>query len=656
MCGIFGQVCERGANPALVERMAQRIAHRGPDGYGIWHDEQVALGAGRLAIIDLSAGVQPVFSEDRQTIVAFNGEIYNHRRLRTELEQYGHHFYTQTDTEVIVHGYEQWGLGCIARLEGMFGVAIWDNVRRQLLLARDRLGEKPIYYTQCADGFLFASEIKAILESSHVRRVVNQTALLHLMSVGYTPPPLTLFEGIEKLAPAEMLILNAQGLHKQLYWQAQMNTHSTDMSYPEAVVAVRQALGEAVTSRMMSDVPIGAFLSGGVDSSAVVGLMSQATDSPVRTFTVGFDFDTDARNNEKFNVDTRFGEMVARHFKTEHHLIKVNPNPTLSEIFPYLIAQLDEPIVQHAIVQTAYVSALARVNNVPVLLTGDAGDELFSGYNHYRADYQFSRYLALPRSLRIHLMDPLLSHLPSAELNKLAHKSTHDEEPVQRYLAWMRVNSLDSLDALMNSPHATERAYHTVRDSLLPLLNQPNAPHFADRIAFTSLNRWVAEDSNMRVDKMSMLMSIEARAPFEDHRLVDLAYRLPLSYKLRHRDFKRVLKDAVRDLVPLEVLNRPKWGFVPPSSEWLRTGLRPLVETYLAPTYVEQVGIFQPLAVQKLVDEHLHKKGYHLWSLWSLLVFHIWYAIYIDQSLKLKGQLTPQNLVNTAQITVEQYR
>ena len=656
MCGIFGQVYERGANPALVERMAQRIAHRGPDGYGIWHDGQVGLGAGRLAIIDLSAGVQPVFSEDRQTIVAFNGEIYNHRLLRAELEKQGHHFYTQTDTEVIVHGYEQWGVGCVSRLEGMFGVAIWDNLRQQLILARDRLGEKPIYYTQGADGFLFASEIKAILESSQVPRAVNQTALLHLMTVGYTPPPLTLFEGIEKLAPAEMLILSKDGLHKQRYWQAQMNTQTAEMSYTEAVLAVRQALSEAVTSRMMSDVPIGAFLSGGVDSSAVVGLMSQATVEPVRTFTVGFDFEGDARNNDKFNVDTRFGELAARHFKTEHHLIKVNLDQTLSEIFPYLIAQLDEPIVQHAIVQTAYVSALARVNDVPVLLTGDAGDELFSGYNHYRADYQLSRYLALPRPIRTHLTDPLLSRLPSAELHKLAHKSTYDEEPDKRYLAWMRVNDMKTFDALMTKPHSSAHADHLMRDSLLPLLNQPNTPHFADRIAFTSLNRWVAEDSNMRVDKMSMLMSIEARAPFEDHRLVDLAYRLPLSYKLRQRDFKRVLKDAVRDFVPTEILNRPKWGFVPPSSEWLRTGLRPLVETYLAPVYVEQVGIFRASAVQKLVEEHLNKKGYHLWSLWSLLVFHVWYAIYIDQTLKLEGRLTPDDLVKTAQITVEQYR
>ncbi len=655
MCGIFGQVNERGANPTLVERMAQRTAHRGPDGYGIWQDGRVALGAGRLAIIDLSAGVQPVFSEDRQTVVAFNGEIYNHRVLRAELEREGHHFYTQTDTEVIVHGYEQWGVGCIARLEGMFGVAIWDNLRHQLLLARDRLGEKPVYYAHSTEGFLFASEIKAILECPQVPRVVNQTALYHLMTVGYTPPPLTLFEGIEKLAPAELLILNAEGLHKQRYWQAQMNPSSTDMSYGDAVRAVRDALTQAVHSRMMSDVPIGAFLSGGVDSTAVVGLMSQATAAPVRTFTVGFDFEGDARNNDKFNVDTRFGELAARHFKTEHHLIKVNPDSTLAEIFPYLVAQLDEPIVQHAIVQTAYVSALARVNDVPVLLTGDAGDELFGGYNHYRADYQLSQYLAIPRPLRTHLLNPVLKRLPSEELRKLARKSQHAQEPVHRYLEWMRINSIESLDGLMTTPRASERAYATVRDALLPLLNQPHTPHFADRIAFTSLNRWVAEDSNMRVDKMSMLMSIEARAPFEDHRLVELAYRLPLRYKLRERDFKRVLKDAVRDLVPADILNRPKWGFVPPSSEWLRTGLRPLLEKVLAPAYVEAVGIFQPLAVQTLVEEHLSKRGYHLWSLWSLLVFHLWHAIYIDQTLKLAGNLSPQQLVDTAQITVESF-
>ncbi|MEO0561343.1 MAG: asparagine synthase (glutamine-hydrolyzing), partial [Chloroflexota bacterium] len=562
MCGIFGQYSQGGeAEQGLVEAMALKLAHRGPDGHATYcsADRRLAFGAGRLAIIDLSAPAGPLFSEDGAVGVAFNGEIYNYRDLRAELEQAGHVFATATDTEVIVHGYEQWGADVFTRLRGMFAVAVWDGER--LTIARDRTGEKPLYYAEMGDGeVIFASEIKALLLHPGLRPQLNHEAIPHYLAVGYAPPPLTMFAGVKKLAPGELLTAEDGRIGVRRYHTFAMDTRATDLSYDEAVRAVRDALTEAVEMRMMSDVPVGAFLSGGVDSTAVTALMGAVTGKPVETFTVGFDFDGDPKNDEKFNVDARYGAQAAANFGTHHHEITVKMDEGLSEVFPYFVAAMDDPVAQHAIVQTAYVAALARSHGVPVLLSGDAADELFLGYNHYRADQKLAAYLNLPRGVRHHLLDPALVGQPwSGALESLGRKSLHDEAGARRYLAWMRVTGTDAAPSLLCE--GGQDAYGAVAPSIEALLNAPQTPHFADRIAYTSLRRWVAEDSNMRVDKMTMLMSTEARAPFQDPALVDLAFSLPLAYKLRAGDFKRVLKDAVRDLVPEGVLARPKRGF-----------------------------------------------------------------------------------------------
>lgn len=646
MCGIFGQISLGGqADSGLIERMARCLAHRGPDGYGIHHDGIMAFGAGRLAIIDLSAPAGPIFSEDRQVAVAFNGEIYNHKVLRTELEGLGHVFKTRTDTEVIVHGYESWGLGVLDRLRGMFALAVWDAQNARLLLARDRTGEKPLYIAHVDNGLIFASEAKALFEHPGLRRAVNTEALPLYLTLGYVPPPMTMFAGIEKLAPGEYLLLCPEREVRARYWTPVMDTTAPHVPYPHAVRSVRRMLTESVEMRLMSDVPIGAFLSGGLDSTAVVAIMTRALGRPVETFTVGFELEAGSKADAKFNVDARHAAAAARDLNTHHHAITVKQDESLADIFPYLVRQMDEPVSQHAIVQTAYVSALARLSGVPVLLSGDASDELFLGYPHYRLDRVLERYMTLPHLLRA-AADPLLSRLPARfdHARKLAAKARTASDPTRRYLEWMRMLEIGPAAALARHLPA-ESIYHTVDAVLHPLLTAPKASHFAERIAFTSLNLWVAEDSNMRVDKMSMLMSTEARAPFEDHLLVEMALRLPLAYKLRKGDVKRVLKDAVADLVPREVLTRPKWGFAPPSSEWLRTLLRPLVERYLSREYVAAVGLFDPDAVAALVEAHVVRREYHLWPVWTLLVFHLWHALMIDQSLVLDGTLTPSDLL-----------
>lgn len=644
MCGIFGQYALTGADRDLAERMGARLRHRGPDGIGIHADGRIAFGAGRLAIIDLPAPAGVIFNEDRSAGVAFNGEIYNFRDLRAELERAGHHFATHTDTEVIIHGYEQWGDAVVDHLRGMFAFAIWDARRDRLLLARDRLGEKPLYFTTASDGsFLFASEIKALFAHPGVRRAVNEDGIQPFLILGYVPPPGTLFAGIEKLAPGERLIVEGEAPpRREVYWQPVMDFSAAPPSYDEAVRQVRAAVWEAVEMQMMADVPIGTFLSGGVDSTAVTAIMQKLSGQPVNTFTVGFDMPPGSPEDAKFNVDLRHAEQVAAAFGTRHHAIRIRADESLVDLLPRLIYSMDEPINVPTIIQTASVAALARQHGVPVLLNGEASDELFMGYSHYRLDRLLDRYLRVPHLLRRSVLTPVMERLPGArfeDVRTLAAKS-RVTDPAARYLEWLRVlDARKTFTLLRRGP-----SYEWTLRRLRPLLEEPTTRHFADRIAFASLKLVVAENHNMRVDKMAMAFSVEARAPLQDYRLAELALRLPLPYKLREGDVKRVFKDAMRDLIPDFVLARPKWGFNPPASDWLRTCLRPLLDRWLSREYVNSVRIFDPAAVAAVVNAHVVEHRYELFPVWSSLIFHLWHAICIDESLQADAPLSPDDL------------
>lgn len=644
MCGIFGHFHPNGADGDLIERMARRLVHRGPDGYGTAHRGALAFGSGRLSIIDLAAGFQPIFSEDRRVGVVFNGEIYNYKLLRAELEHAGHHFATRTDTEVIVHGYEAWGEGVLDRLRGMFALCIWDETHERLLLARDRTGEKPLYYAPLSGGELvFASEIKALFEHPGLTPQVNDAALPHFLILGYVPPPETMFAGVCKLAPGEKLIAERGKLDKAFYWQARISSVDPP-PYAEAVKQVRAAVTESVEMQMMSDVPIGAFLSGGIDSTIVVSLMQSLSRQPVQTFTVGFDMPPGSKNDQKFNVDSRYAALVAGRFGTHHHTITIRQDEHLAALLPHLVYAMDEPISIPTMIQTVYVAALARRCGVPVMLGGDAGDELFLGYSHYRMDRLLERYRAIPQLVRASVLTPFLEHLPSARfesVRKLAQKSRLTD-PADRYLTWTRIIDGERLPDLLAGANG---GLESVRASLRPFLAMPQTRHFAQRAAYAELRLPMAENINMRVDKMSMAMSVEARSPLQDYRLVELALGLPLEYKLRRGGFKTVLKDAFADRIPAEVLARPKWGFTPPASDWLRTGLRSLVETVLSPEHVAAVGVFRSETISRLIHAHIVERKYELWSIWSALIFHLWYALYIDHSLTLDHTLSPDDLV-----------
>ena len=622
------------ADPALIHRMARRLAHRGPDGYGIHHDGVLAFGAGRLAIIDLGAPAGAIFNEDRCVSVVFNGEIYNYKALRAELEQLGHVFATKTDTEVIVHGYEAWGVDMLTRLRGMFALGVWDQAKARLLLARDRLGEKPLYYTRLDSGeLLFASEAKALFEHPGVIRGVNHAALPAYLTLGYVPPPLTLFAGIEKLCPGQYLISEHGALRKGLYWQPTVDT-SHAPEYPEAVKLVRAKLIETVEAQMMSDVPIGAFLSGGVDSSAVVAIMAQVTGQPVQTFTVGYEADAGTQYDKKFNQDVEYAAEVSRALKTKHHLIKLKANDggVLASLVTRLIYMLDEPITDATAILNAYVSALARINRIPVLLSGDGGDELFAGYNHYAMDQVLDRYLSIPRVLRASVLTPLLERLngPHFENARKLAKKSHSTDPARRYLEWLRWLEPERGAELLAQP---EGGFEAVAALLRPVLAEPRRATFTDRIAYADLRLRLPEYWNCRVDKMCMAMSIESRAPLQDYQLAELALTLPLNYKLRDGRTKAVFKDALRGLVPESVLKRSKWGFNPPTSRWMRTLLRPLVEQTLTRERVEAAGVFRYDVVQRLIREHIHEEKYEMHALWTVLIFHLWHAQYIDGSI-----------------------
>jgi asparagine synthase (glutamine-hydrolysing) len=645
MCGIYGHFSRNISDSNLVKLMGASLVHRGPDGQSIHQEPHLTFGATRLAIIDLSAPPGVLFNENRTVAVAFNGEIYNHQALRAELEAKGHCFATRTDTEVLVHAYEEWNIGLLERLRGMFAFALWDGA--QLLLARDRLGEKPLYYAEWDGDFYFASELKALLRSPKAQRCLNLQALMCYLTLGYAPPPLTPFEDIHKLGAGEYLLVTAQGLRKARYWQAKVDqAERRALPYPEAVRSVRKALEEAVANCLISDVPVGIFLSGGVDSSAIVALAARQLGARLHTFTVGYDFPEGSQNDLKFNVDVRYAQLIAQRYGTQHHVIRIPQDERLAQRLPYLVYSIDEPNVQPPMVQVAHVAALARQNGVPVMLSGEAADELFFGYEYYRLDHRLAQYLKVPALLRHHVLDRLLKRLPQrfSALQNLA-KRAQLTDPVARYLTWTQLMAPERYSSLLRDQSAAQVQQQALYAMISQWLMAPRSDHFAERIAYADLNLNMAENLNMRLDKMSMAVSVEVRSPFQDYRLAELALSLPFSYKLSTQRTKIVLRDAVRDLLPEAILKRPKWGFFPPAAKWLRGALRPLLERFVSPSAVAKVGLFKPEAVQEIVEAHHTSQRYELWAIWGLLVFHIWHAIYVSGELTLESPLPAAQLL-----------
>ena len=630
MCGIagFADAAERSgplpparqqADFHLVHRMCDVIRHRGPDDEGIHVGPGVGLGMRRLSIIDLAGGRQPIHNETGELSVVFNGEIYNYRELRAELEALGHRFATSSDTESIVHAYEQWGEDAFRRLRGMFAIALWDAPHRTLLLARDRAGQKPLHYAERGGRLYFGSEIKSLLAVGAIEPRLNLAALDHYLAFLYTPREDSIFEGVRKLPPGHFLRWRSGRSEVRQYWQIGAEETFAG-SEAEAVEALSGVLQDAVTSHMVSDVPLGAFLSGGVDSSAVVGMMSRVSSRPVKTFSIGFD-------------DPAFDELehartVARHFGTDHHEFVVKPDGL--SILGDLIAHFDEPFADSSAIPTWYVSEIAR-RHVTVVLSGDGGDELFGGYDRYLPHPRVAQFDRIPlpglRSAAA-LAWPLLPHGTRGK-NFLRHVA---KDAAGRYMDSIAYFHRDERAALYTggARHAlasdAERALWRHLDRFVSL------PHDSRMMRF-DFETYLPEDVLTKVDRMSMAHSIETRVPLLDNEVIDFAATLPARFKIKNGRRKHVLKQTLEPLLPADILNRRKQGFGVPLGNWFRGGLTGLFSEVLEAPRTRQRGYFEPAFVSRLLKEHLAGQRDHTLRLWQLLVFELWHRQYLDTAV-----------------------
>jgi asparagine synthase (glutamine-hydrolysing) len=600
----------------LVHRMCDVIRHRGPDDEGIHVAPGIGLGMRRLSIIDLAGGRQPIHNESKTLWIVFNGEIYNYRELRAALEALGHQFYTSSDTESIVHAYEQWGEDAFRRLRGMFGLALWDEPKRTLLLARDRAGQKPVHYTERGGRLFFGSEIKSLLAAGAVDPALNMAALDHYLAFLYTPRDASIFEGVRKLPPGHFLRWRDGRAEIKQYWQVGAQETFTG-SEEEAVEALGGVLQEAVCSHLVSDVPLGAFLSGGVDSSAVVGMMARASSRPVKTFSIGFD-------EPEFD-ELEHARAVARHFGTDHHEFVVRPDGL--SILEDLIAHFDEPFADSSAIPTWYVSEIAR-RHVTVVLSGDGGDELFGGYDRYLPHPRVARFDRLPLpGLRAaaSLTWPLLPHGVTGK-NFLRHVA---KDAPGRYLDSIAMFQADERAALYApstraaQAGAAEAALERHFDRFAAL------PHDSRMMRF-DFETYLPEDVLTKVDRMSMAHSIETRVPILDNLVIDFAATLPAGFKIKNGRRKHILKETLRPMLPPGILDRKKQGFGIPLGTWFRGGLTGLFSEVLDAPRTRQRGYFEQAFVSRLLKEHLAGERDHTLRLWQLLVFELWHRQYLD--------------------------
>ena len=618
MCGIAGIAVLNGPPPAVdeLDAMCRSLMHRGPDEAGRLMDGSVALGMRRLSIIDLTGGSQPIFNEDRTVAVVCNGEIYNYRALRAWLETEGHRFTTASDTEVLVHLWEQVGIEFPRWLDGMFAIALYDSARRRLVLARDHVGIKPLYFLLDHHRLVFGSEVKALLATDRVSRRLDVDSLGQLLAWEYVPGRRTLVSGIERLEPASTLELDlATGRHTlRRYWDARGERdpephRSTDAWEEEIDAAIRRN----VRAQLVSDVPLGAFLSGGVDSSLVVAAMGEAT-----TFSIGFD--------DPSYDETRWSRRVAAHLGVDHRVEIIRPD--VRGLFDRLMLFMDDPIGDFSIFPTFLVSDLAR-RSVKVVLTGDGGDELFGGYETYLAEENARLFARLPHWMRAGLVDLLLDHVrPTSAKKGVINKAKRFVEgarldPALGHARW-RMFCDDMMRKSLFTADAVDRMATPSAAHILTLREHGRDLDPQSRNLYVDFRSYLVDNCLAKVDRMSMAASLEARVPLLARELVELAFRMPSSLKYDRRRTKILLKRIAARYVPPECVYRPKEGFSIPMKQWLTREFRDLVEMYLAPDRLRVAGLFQPETVQRLWHEHLEQRANHSHLLWSMLVFEQW--------------------------------
>ncbi len=644
MCGICGIFDFKG-NPIdqrLVEAMMVSLSHRGPDGEGEYLSSNylfpkitlnppfpkgeigglrrlpsVSLGHRRLSIIDLNTGSQPMFNEDKSVVIVYNGEIYNFKELKEDLIKRGHRFKTSSDTEVILHQYEEDGWGCVKRFNGIFAFAIWDNKRQLLLLARDRIGIKPLYYFYDNKRLIFASEIKAILKALPEKPEIAPSSLFRYLILQYIPAPATLYKNIYKLLPANVILVNRKGIEVKQYWDVKEAKGEGLKANDEEKICERllKAIDESVNDQLISDVPLGAFLSGGVDSSTIVAFMSKRMKDSVKTFSVGFD------TADPYYNELNYARIASRYFKTDHHEIIVRPQDVVN-LFPVIARHLDDPINDPAVLPTYMVSKLAR-EHVKVVLSGEGADELFGGYLRYSLDKLAKYYQIIPTLIRDGLIKPLIDDIIDNNRILQGFNALSEPEWSARYIKWVSVLDKDSLRTLLGNPVFIEEEWERLTKFYnAPPLQGGSVSDGVNSILYADIKTWLPDDLLIKVDRMSMAHGLEARVPYLDNRLVDIALSIPSWLKIKGFKRKYIFKKAVSNILPDEIVRRSKRGFALPISHWFRNELKGFVLESLTDNSIRRMGYFSPSAVDRLLKEHMAGYSDNSLQIWGLLTLH----------------------------------
>ncbi len=627
MCGIVGitNANSRPVERGILEKMNQAILHRGPDDDGFYVHENIGLAMRRLSIIDVAGGKQPIYNQDKTTCIVFNGEIYNFQELREDLEKQGDSFYTHSDTEVILHLYDRYGADCVQHLRGMFAFAIWDERDKSLFIARDRIGKKPLLYSHQPNGdLIFGSEFRALLEHPAISREVDYEAIHHYLSYMCVPAPLTAYKRIRKLEPAHWLRWKDGEIKTQRYWLPDFQ-HKIKISEQEAEEETLRLLREATRMRMISEVPVGAFLSGGVDSSTIVALMAEESSTPVKTFSIGFE--------EQDFSELKYAKQVAQHIGSEHHEFIVKPDAL--EVLPTLIEHYGEPYADDSALATYYVARETR-KHVTVALNGDGGDESFAGYERYFAMQMAEKYHKIPKPVREIFIENAVKLLPASELKRSRARDIKrflqaaSLPTVERYLNWSSAFTRAAKAELYDENFKREVAGHETSDFLATWFARGNGIGIADKAMFTDQQTNLPNQLLVKVDIASMAVSLEARSPFLDHKVIEFAAALPEKLKLKGTEPKALLKKVASRLVPREVLYRRKMGFGVPVGHWMRNEMQGFVrETLLGERSLKR-GLFRPEQLTRIVEQHVSGQKDHYLHLWTLLMLELWFQRFID--------------------------
>jgi asparagine synthase (glutamine-hydrolysing) len=624
MCGVAGIVSLVPPDGDEVRRMCDAMVHRGPDGEGYHQDSRAALGMRRLAIIDVGGGGQPFYNEDRTVVAVFNGELYNFRELRADLSRRGHRFNSDSDGECLVHLYEEYGDELVHQLRGMFVFAIWDTVRERLLLARDRVGKKPLYWRTDEESLYFASELKALVLDPAVGREIDRVALHHYLTYQYVPAPLSIYQGIGKVSPGSLLVWHRGIVAERRYWRLDCSPRPVE-SVEEECRRLRDLLIEATRRRMVSERPVGAFLSGGIDSSAVVAAMAQVSGERLQTFCIGFE---DGRFDER-----QYARVVAQRYGTDHHEMVVTPD--MLNVLPTLAWHFDEPFADSSAIPSFYVAKLSRTR-VTVVLNGDGGDECFGGYLRYAMMAKTGR-IKLPPAVRrglghvgSALVDRYTGLSPGRRVGR-ALQCLGETRPERRYAQLMSCflpeQKLELYSDAMREELMQLDSYELIYDAFAA----SRADSDVGRVMDVDVNTYLPGDLLAKVDITTMANSVEARSPFLDQDLMEWAAGLPSRLKTHGVTTKYLLKKAIADWLPSELIERPKKGFGVPMAHWLRTELRDLSRDVLTDQTARSRGYFRPAAVAQLLDEHDAGRD-HASRIWALVQFELWHRAFLDRA------------------------